>query len=52
MHTLIYGERLCYEGPNLTQQEDSIMSQLHKRFTSDQIKELLQRYLRSEIERK
>ena len=28
------------------------MSQLHKRFTSDQIKELLQRYLRSEIERK
>lgn len=28
------------------------MSQLHKRFTSDQVKELLQRYLRDEIERK
>ena len=28
------------------------MSQLHKRFTSDQVKELLQRYLRNEIERK
>src|SRR5512136_140407 len=28
------------------------MSQLHKRFTSDQLKELLERYLRNEIERK
>jgi len=28
------------------------MSQLHKRFTSDQVKELLERYLRNEIERK
>ncbi len=28
------------------------MSQLHKRFTSDQVKELLERYLRREIERK
>jgi len=28
------------------------MSQLHKRFTSDQVKELLERYLRDEIERK
>jgi hypothetical protein len=27
------------------------MSQLHKRFTSDQIKELLERYLRKEVER-
>ena len=27
------------------------MSQLHKRFTSDQIKELLERYLRMEVER-
>ena len=28
------------------------MSQLHKRFTSDQVKELLERYLRNEIRRK
>jgi hypothetical protein len=28
------------------------MSQLHKRFTSDQLKELFERYLRNEIERK
>ena len=28
------------------------MSQLHKRFTSDQVKDLLERYLRNEIERK
>jgi hypothetical protein len=28
------------------------MSQIHKRFTSDQIKELLERYLQNEIERK
>ena len=28
------------------------MSQLHKRFTSDQVKELFERYLRNEIERK
>ena len=28
------------------------MSQIHKRFTSDQVKELLERYLQSEIERK
>jgi len=28
------------------------MSQLHKRFTSDQVKELLERYLKNEIERK
>ena len=28
------------------------MSQLHKRFTTDQVKELLERYLRNEIERK
>lgn len=28
------------------------MSQLHKRFTSDQVKELLDRYLKKEIERK
>ena len=28
------------------------MSQLHKRFTSEQIKELLERYLKNEIERK
>jgi len=28
------------------------MSQLHKHFTSDQVKELLERYLRDEIERK
>ena len=28
------------------------MSQLHKRFTSDQFKELFDRYLRNEIERK
>jgi hypothetical protein len=28
------------------------MSQLHKRFTSDQVKELLERYLQNEIERK
>jgi len=28
------------------------MSHLHKRFTSDQVKELLERYLRNEIERK
>jgi hypothetical protein len=27
------------------------MSQLHKRFTSDQVKELLQRYLKGEVER-
>jgi hypothetical protein len=27
------------------------MSQLHKRFTSDQVKELLQRYLKREVER-
>ena len=27
------------------------MSQLHKRFTSDEVKELLQRYLKHEIER-
>jgi len=28
------------------------MSQLHKRFISDQVKELLERYLRNEIQRK
>ena len=28
------------------------MSQLHKRFTSDQVKELLERYSKREIERK
>src|SRR5512147_1952158 len=28
------------------------MSQLHKRFTSDQVKKLLERYLQNEIERK
>jgi hypothetical protein len=28
------------------------MSQLHKRFTSEQVKELLDRYLKNEIERK
>ena len=28
------------------------MSQLHKRFTSDQVQELLERYLKNEIERK
>ena len=28
------------------------MSQLHKRFTSDQVKELLERYLMKEVERK
>ena len=28
------------------------MSQLHKRFTSDQVKELLTRYSKNEIERK
>jgi len=28
------------------------MSQLHKRFTSDQVKELLERYVKNEIERK
>jgi hypothetical protein len=28
------------------------MSQLHKRFTSDQVKELLERYSKNEIERK
>ncbi len=28
------------------------MSQLHKRFTSDQVKELLDRYLKNEMERK
>jgi len=28
------------------------MSQLHKRFTSDEVKELLERYLKNEIERK
>ena len=28
------------------------MSQLHKRFTSDQVKELLDRYSKNEIERK
>jgi len=27
------------------------MSQLHKRFTSDQVKELLERYLNKEVER-
>ena len=27
------------------------MSQIHKRFTSDQVKELLDRYLKNEIER-
>ncbi len=27
------------------------MSQLHKRFTSDQVKELLERYSKNEIER-
>jgi len=27
------------------------MSQLHKRFTSDEVKELLERYLKNEIER-
>jgi hypothetical protein len=26
------------------------MSRLHKRFTSDQVKELLERYLRKEVE--
>ena len=33
-------------------QEVQIMSQVHKRFTSDQVKELLDRYLKNEIERK
>jgi len=28
------------------------MSQIHKRFTSDQVKELLERYERKEMERK
>ncbi len=28
------------------------MSQVHKRFTSDQVKELLDRYLKNEVERK
>lgn len=28
------------------------MSQLHKRFTSDQVQELLERYLKKEVERK
>jgi hypothetical protein len=28
------------------------MSQIHKRFTSDQVKELLERYSKREIERK
>ena len=28
------------------------MSQIHKRFTSDQVKELLERYERNELERK
>jgi hypothetical protein len=28
------------------------MSQLHKRFTSDQVKQLLERYVKNEIERK
>ena len=28
------------------------MSQLHKRFTSEQVKELLDRYAKNEIERK
>jgi hypothetical protein len=28
------------------------MSQVHKRFTSDQVKELLDRYLKNEIQRK
>jgi len=28
------------------------MSQLHKRFTSDQVKELLERYSKNEVERK
>ncbi len=28
------------------------MSQLHKRFSSDQVKELLERYFKKEIERK
>ena len=28
------------------------MSQVHKRFTSDQVKELLERYSNNEIERK
>ncbi len=28
------------------------MSQLHKRFTSDQVQELLERYLNKEVERK
>ena len=28
------------------------MSQIHKRFTSDQVKELLERYSKNEIERK
>jgi hypothetical protein len=28
------------------------MSQLHKRFTSDQVKEVLERYLKNEVERK
>ena len=28
------------------------MSQLHKRFSSDQLKELFERYLQNEIERK
>ena len=27
------------------------MSQVHKRFTSDQVKELLDRYLKNEVER-
>ena len=27
------------------------MSQVHKRFTSDQVKELLERYLKTEVER-
>jgi hypothetical protein len=29
-----------------------MMSQLHKRFTSDQVQELLERYLKKEVERK
>ena len=28
------------------------MSQVHKRFTSDQVKELFERYLKNEVQRK
>jgi hypothetical protein len=35
-----------------SQRRSMMMSQLHKRFTSDQVQELLERYLKKEVERK